>query len=133
MNIKKFGICVFAVFVTVMVSNFVIHQVLLKGIYGATPQLWRPEAEMAGHMCYMLAGQFLTALFFAWIFVHGYKGTGIMEGVRFGLLMGGFQTGGNLIMYAVQPYPCNLVCSWILCGFAQAILVGVVASLTYKK
>lgn len=133
MNMKKFIICVFAVFVTVLVTDFVIHQVLLKGMYAETASLWRPDTEIAGKMGYMFAGQFLVALFFAWIFIHGYKGTGIMEGVRFGLLMGGFELGHNMIMYAVAPYPCSVVCGWALAGFGQGVLVGVVASLTYKK
>lgn len=133
MNLKKFSICVVAVWVTVLVSDFVIHQVLLKNMYGATANLWRPEAEMAQHMPAMFGGQFIVALCLAWIFVHGYKGTGIKEGVRFGLLIGGLEMGKNLIMAAVAPYPCSLVGSWIAAGFVQAILVGCVASLAYKK
>ncbi len=132
MNYKKFAVCVVAVLVTVFVSNYIIHQLIMKSAYTATAALWRPEAEMQQYMCHMLAGQFLVSLFMTWIFVHGYKGKGIMEGVRFGLFLGGLNAGNNLIMHAVAPYTCALTCSWILLGFAQAILVGVVASLVYK-
>lgn len=132
MNMKKFSITVVAVLVVTMVTNFVIHQVLLKDMYAATASLWRPEAEMQGLMHYMLLGQLVTAIAFAWIFIHGYKGTGIMEGVRYGLLMGLFQAGGNMIMYVVAPYTCALVTAWTVAGFVQSVLVGVVASFTYK-
>jgi hypothetical protein len=133
MNKKKFAITFAAVLVTVFVSNFVIHQLWLKEAYLATASMWRPHAEFPNFMCYMFGGQALVALFFSWIFIHGYKGGGIKEGVRFGLLMGGFQTGGILINYAVSPLPCSLACSWIAAAFIQSVLVGVVASLTYKS
>lgn len=132
MNMKKLAMTVGAVFVTVLVSDFVIHQVFLKESYAATASLWRPEAEMKEHMAAMFGGQFIVALFLAWIFIHGYKGKGIMEGVRFGIFLGGLEMGKNFIMSAVAPYPCSLTCAWIAAGFAQMILVGVVASLVYK-
>ena len=121
-----------AVFFTVVVSDFLIHQVFLKSMYAASPNLWRPEAELQSHMPYMFLGQLAVAVFLSWIFVHGYKGKGIMEGIRFGFLIGGLEAGKNLIMYTVAPYPCALAASWIVAGFAQAILVGIVASLVYK-
>ena len=109
MNIKKFAVTVVAVFVTTLVSNFVIHQIILKSAYQATANLWRPETEMQAYMGSMFLGQFLVALFLAWIFVHGYKGKGWMEGIRFGFLVGGFEAGNNLIMCSVAPYPCSLI------------------------
>lgn len=132
MNYKKLGITTIAVFAAYWITNFLIHGVLLKNQYQETAHLWRPESEMQQYRVPMILGQFLTALFFSMIFVHGYKGKGPIEGVRYGLLMGGVFTAGNLIMYAVAPWPLNLVVAWSVASIAQSVLLGVICTFTYK-
>ena len=124
MNIKKLIILFVATFVAIFVTDFIIHGFLLKSMYMATQNLWRPEEEMHSLMAYMMAGKAVGALFFAWIFIHGYKGTGVGEGVRYGLLMAGFTAGCHLMMYSVQPYPMELILAWIGAGVVQYVAVG---------
>jgi hypothetical protein len=133
MNYKKLACCAVAVFVTFFITDYLVHGVLMKSTYQATQHLWRPEAEMGKFMPGMMLGKFLVALFFAWIFLHGYKGKGVMEGFRFGLLIGGYSAGGNLIMYAVAPYDCSITCSWIVAGLAQGVIGGIVATFAADK
>lgn len=123
---KKCTLSVIVLFVFIFIADFVFHGILMRDSYMATAQLWRPEAEMQSYMGYMLAGQFLIALFLASVFVHGYKGTGIKEGVKFGLLMGGLEAGKNFIMYAVAPYPMSLSLCWIGIAFVESILAGII-------
>lgn len=130
---KKCALATIAVFITIFITDFIFHGMIMKSMYEGTAHLWRPQADMQPFMPYMLSGQILIALFFTWIFSHGYKGKGAIEGVRYGLLMGGFQTGANLIMYAVTPYPFALTAAWIVFGFVQGMIAGVVAALVWKK
>lgn len=120
-------------FVLLFITDFIIHGKCLEDLYLATQSLWRSEADMESMMPTMMLGQLLMAVFFSWIFVHGYKGKGVLEGVRYGLLMGGFQAGGQLVMYAVAPYPLELTVSWIVAAFAQSVLLGVALSLIWGK
>lgn len=122
-----------AVFVTIWVTDFIIHGMLLKSMYAATAHLWRPEMAMKKYMGYMLLGQFTIAAAFTWIFSHGYKGKGWKEGVRYGLAVGAMAGGTNVIMYAVQPYPFSIVAAWVVFGCMQTALAGVVATKFYKK
>lgn len=133
MNKKKFAILSVVMVLYFFFTDFLIHGVLLKNLYMATANLWRPEAGMHDNMPLMLLGQALVAVFFSWIFVHGYKGKGWQEGVRYGLLLGGYNMANQLIMHVVSPYPVALTASWIGLGFAQAIGGGVLASFVYKK
>lgn len=133
MNYKKLACCFGAVFVAFFITDYLVHGVLLKSMYQATASLWRPEAEMGNYMAPMFSGKAILALFFAWIFLHGYKGKGLMEGVRFGLLMGGYCAGSNLIMYAVQPFTCALTCSWIIACFGQSVFAGIAATFAADK
>ncbi len=56
-----------------------------------------------------------------------------MEGVRFGIYIGLFYF---LVVsygtYAMFPIPYKVALSTFLVGFAQSIILGIVAALTYK-
>lgn len=132
-NFKSLLITMLAVFIYIFASDFIIHGLLLKSSYHATSELWRSESEMQSFMPWMLFGQLLIAKYFTLLFVKGYNGTGIMEGIRFGVLIGFFSVGAQCIQYAVMPMPLSLLFSWAGLGLIQAITGGVIASLIYKK
>lgn len=133
MNFKKLMICAVAVFVSMFILDSVIHGMILNNLYLETASLWRPKSEMHSYMGHMLLGQFIIAFFFSLIFAQGYRSTGIMEGVRYGLMMGGLKMGENFIMHAVAPYPTSLTLSWIVSTFLELVLLGIIASLVYGK
>jgi hypothetical protein len=122
-----------AVFATIWVTDFLIHGVLLKGMYANSAYLWRPEMVMKSYMGFMFFGQLVIAAAFTWIFSHGYKGKGWQEGVRYGVAVGAMAGGTNVIMYAVQPFPFSLVMAWVFLGMVQTSIAGVVATKVYKK
>jgi hypothetical protein len=80
-----------------------------------------------------MVGQFLTALFFVSIFAKGYEGKGVMEGVRYGVLVGFLFVAGYFTQYAVYPITSEILWAWCGTGLAQSIGGGVVVSLVYKK
>ncbi len=128
MNLKRLGITIITVFITILATDFLVHHVILKDLYMQTASLWRPEMDMSGMFPWIIMGQFFTALFFSIIFVHGYKGGGVAEGVRYGILIGGLNMGSQLIMYGVQPFPLSLTGAWIFFCFVQSMIAGVVAA-----
>ncbi len=132
-NCKSLAIAAAVMFVYIFLSDFLIHGFLLKDAYQATATLWRPEAEMHDHMCWMMIGKAMIAIFFTVLFAKGYEGTGMGEGVRFGLLIGLFSSGGCFLQYAVSPIPSSLMWSWIVLGLIQYIIGGIVVSMVYKK
>ena len=132
-NCKRLGVAFCAVFAVIFITDFILHGILLKNLYLQTAAAWRTEAEMQGHMVWMVLGQALTAFMGAWIFAKGYEGKGLGEGVRFGLLMGGFSSGHCLIQYSVSPVPCSLLGAWVIGTVVQMTLVGVVAAAVYRK
>lgn len=98
-----------------------------------TATLWRPESEMPLYMGHMFLGQFIISFFFSLIFAQGYRSSGVMEGVRYGIMLGGLEMGKNFIMHSVAPYPVSLTISWICFNFTQFVFVGIIASLVYGK
>lgn len=132
-NKKRFVLATIAVFVFIVLTNIVIHHFIMGSIYDATATLWRPKPEMGDYRVWLFLGQLIVAKFFTLIFIKGYEGKGWIEGVRFGLWMGLFCIGGNLIAYATQPMTCEIICMWSALGTLQFMGAGVVAALVYKR
>ena len=127
MSYLKLLFAIGIVFLTMWVTDSLIHGVLLKPAYTATAHFWRPEAEMRAHWPWMLAGQFLVAAAFTTLYAKAFAERACLKtAIGYALCMGLFHGGGNLIMYAVEPYPGVLVAKWILAGLAQSIVLGLV-------
>ncbi|MFQ5606882.1 MAG: hypothetical protein ACE5GA_02965, partial [Candidatus Zixiibacteriota bacterium] len=90
-----------AVFLYLFLIEFVFHGVIMSDTYQQSAHLLRPEAESSALMIWMALGFLILAFGFCYIFTIGYKGKGIIEGVRYGLYVGiAFSVSTNLINYA---------------------------------
>jgi hypothetical protein len=132
MNVKGFVTAVIAVFAFIFIYEWVFHGVLLAGLYESTPQLWRTREVMPDFMIWLTLGQIAVAIMFCFIFLKGYENKGVMEGVRYGALIGLLFIGPNLIFYAVQPLPAVLVVYWCIGGLLELILAGAILASIYK-
>jgi hypothetical protein len=133
MNIKSLVITIVVAFVTVWATDFLIHAVWLSATYGATKELWRPEAEMVTKMPWMFLGQFLVATAFTLNFAAYVAERRCLRGtLAYAACIGVLVGGGQIIMYAVQPFPGLLVAKWCLAYFLQMLLLGVVVHKVYK-
>lgn len=131
MNIKRFVLAVLAVFVTLQVTDFLVHSVILGSTYESLEGVWR--SDMMSKMWVMTLASLFLSHMFVFIFAKGYEGKGIIEGVRFGLIIGLLMTVvGMLSQYAVYPIPFSLTIKWIVFGLLQFVIAGIVASLIYK-
>ncbi len=132
MNTKRFLLAVVVVFIVHQALGYLIHQVLLMGLYEQTENLWRPAAEIKHGI--MILNGLIWAFLFVCIFAKGYEGKGLMEGIRYGFWIGllisipfAYDT------YAVMPIPYSLALSWFIYSTIQIIISGAVAALLYKK
>jgi len=133
MNTKKWIITSLAVFVAAQILEFIIHYLILGGAYEATSHIWRPEAEMSQMMWLMWLTGLVWSFFFVYIFTKGYEGRGIMEGVRFGFIIGiFFSFPMSLGNYVTMPIPFSLAIYWFVYGVIEIVILGVLASLFYK-
>lgn len=132
MNTKRFVPAILAVFTFVFFYEWILHGYFLAGLYENTPDLWRTKAEMPRYMIWLMLGQLIFTIMFCYIFLKGYENKGLMEGVRYGILIGLLFIGPNLIFYAVQPLPVNLVVYWCIGGLVETIIAGVILASIYK-
>ncbi len=135
MNIKSLAVSIVVVFVALTLTDLLIHGLWLSSLYGASAQLWRPEAEMgsAGYMAWLHGGQLLAAAAFTLLWAAGFAGTAKLGcSMKYGLTMGLFSQANTLITYAVTPLPAEIAVKWFFSGLLQALLLGIIVFYVYR-
>ena len=133
MNLKRYMLGSLVVFLVIFASEWLFHGVIMKSAYDAHLDLLRPQAEAGSYMPYMALGFLILAFGFSYIFVKGYEGRGVGEGVRFGLYAGiAFGVSTNLINFTVFPLPGSWVAAWCVGETIILMLAGAVLSAVYK-
>jgi hypothetical protein len=131
MNIKRFLAGGLAIFVIFQVCDFVIHSIILGDVYMSMMNVWRPD--MMSLMWIMYVSSFVFSFLMMYVFVKGYEGRGIPEGVRFGILIGLMTNGmGAFYQYAVYPLPFSLIMQWFGYGLVEFIIAGIAAAAIYR-
>ncbi len=128
MDMKKTLGAIVAAFVVYSGTSYLIHQVLLKGAYIASAEVWRSEDSMNHKMWVMFLAQFIFAVGAVLIYQRGVeKKSWIGQGIRFGILLSLIApVPGFMMDYYVLPVHHRLALHWILTGIAQAIVVALV-------
>jgi len=130
MTLRKYVMAVLVVFGFIFVFEWIYHGIFLSDYYEQTANFWRAQEDIVMPM--MVFGQMLFALMFVLIFTYGYQNKGMMEGVRYGALIGLFLVPNSLIFYAVMPLPEPLVVAWIIGGMVEMIFAGSIVGTVYK-
>jgi len=134
MNTKRWLLASVAVFVVIGALEFLIHGVLLSGLYQQTASVWRGETQMRQVMWIFWVGYLVFAPFFALIYVKGYeKGKpGLGQGFRYGLYAGAMLCVMNGFgWYVILPIPLALAFYWFLATLVEFIVAGIAAGLVY--
>lgn len=135
MNTKKLVVAVLAVFVFLSAYGYLVHGVLMKDMYEATKEFWRPQEAMHRLMGLVYAGNFLFAILFCFIYTKGIEGeSSATQGFRYGLWIGLLLYGPMTVAhYAYLPYPATLQLSWFASGVIGSIVAGTLTGVLYKK
>ena len=131
MNAKRFVLAAIVVFVVSQILEFLIHGVILASTYESLKDLWRPDME-SKMWIYPVIGA-IWSLLFVYIFVKGREGKGVMEGVRFGVVIGLF-VGIPMAYgaYAMIDIPYSLALQWWIYTLIECVILGVIAAAVYN-
>jgi len=131
MNIKRYFLAVIAVLATIVVTNIIIHSFILMDTYTSLKQIWRPD--MMNFIWIMYITDIILAFLFVYIFVKGYENKGMLEGIRFGFIMGllldGLSASGQFLVY---PIPFSLAAQWFIYGIIRFVILGIIVALVYR-
>jgi len=131
MNWPKLFITFVVIYIVGGILNYLIHGVLLMSTYEALAQLWRPDMDRL--MWLQFVTPLFTCFFFVYIFARGYEGRGIMEGVRFGLIIWAFMSIPFAYgQYMAYPLPYGLIWDWLIADLVTFLVFGILAAVIYK-
>lgn len=122
------SILVFAVHLTI---QYYEHMRFMRSSYAARPELMRVEG--IDIIVMNVAGSLIYSFLFCYIFVKGYEGRGVMEGVRFGVVIIAFLWFPKMIFeYANMNFPGSWPLFWFLFGAVSSVICGVICAFIYR-
>lgn len=130
MNIKRYLLSVFGVFITFEVLSYVINSLLLSDCYKELAPVWRKD------MMQLMWLMYLVDLFFSFFFVLIYTrwskkfnvGSGLLFGLLTGLMM---NTTSTIYQWIIYPLTNHLMVLWIVLGLIQFLICGMVMGKIY--
>ena len=132
MNSKMFAQAALAAFVFVFVFEFVVHGVLLKGMYLETAHLWRSEAD--SKMQFILMGQIVFSGVTAFLFTKICDTDFFKDNrLRYGLLLGLVLASPTIASYSYMPVPFALWLSWVGAETVKGLGAGIAIAIVYKS
>jgi hypothetical protein len=127
---KKLVLAIVVTYIVLMGTNYLIHNIWLMPYYNATPFSHRPTAEMMHRFWVMAIGQFLYAALFAFIYRRGAeKKPWAAQGIRYAIVMTLFTViPYSLSNYVVYDVHYQLAIRWMVAGFVQLVLLGLIVA-----
>lgn len=133
MNCKRLIIASLVIFVLVNAIDYAVNTYILASIYESPElkKLWRPDMMSKMWIGYVFS--LLTSLLFTYIFVKGYEAKGLLEGVRFGILIALFVViPMSHSFYVVLPIPYSLALQWCIYGTIEMLVAGILVAAIYR-
>lgn len=120
-----------AAFVFVFLFEFVVHGFLMKGLYEATMNVWRPQAE--SNMAVMLLSQFLFAMAVAFFYPIVGPDKECKKAVPFGFGLGLVMAMPQIASYSYLPIPLSISLFWALASFVKALGSSFIVSKVFNR
>ena len=134
MNFPRIALAAVAAWIVSLAVGFLVNDFLLADILSANQAAMRPEAELTARLPVGFVFLLLAFFAFAYAFAKGYEGTdGVMQGVRFGVLVGIIVLGSaNIWQWVVYPINGTMAIVLIVNSIAEMALYGAVVGAIYK-
>jgi len=130
--LKRILLATVAIFVVWEVLDFVIHGLILREAYAASPGLWRPMADMKMGLMYIVGA--IAAFCFAGVYGWLVRPKSLNAALKFGLLFG---VGAGVSMgygsFAVMPIPYVMAFTWFAGTLVQALMGSLLAGLIIRE
>jgi hypothetical protein len=134
MNFGRIAAAAVVAWIVSLGVGFVVNDVLLAGIAAANVSVMRPEAQLMANLpigfAFLLVGFFA----FAYAYAKGYEGgNGVVEGIRFGVLVALIVTGFGLIwQYVMFPITPAYAAAIIIDSILELALYGAIVGAIYQ-
>ena len=134
MNFGRVAAAAVVAWVVSIACGFFVQEVLFAGLFAANASAFRPEAQMMANVPIGIAATLLGFFAFAYMYAKGYEGgSGVMEGIRFGLLIGVVVNAFGIVWFWVMtPIDGTLGVAMLLDSLVEPMLYGAIVGAIYK-
>jgi hypothetical protein len=134
MNYGRLALAAVVAWIVDFAYGYVVFGVMLANQFAAYPAVYRPMDAVMGQLPLLAVGSLVGMFVLAYIYAKGYEGgSGVAEGVRFGILVGLFLVTyvgvGNYVMMNVGR---RFAAVTSLAGLVEFIIDGAVLGALYK-
>jgi len=115
------------------IYGFVVYGNIISGEFARYPAIYRSTETQTAYLPVMFLGLFFAMLVATYLYAKGYEGgSGVQEGMRFGVLIGlltvGYVAGVN---YAIMNIGMRMAAAYALAGLVEWVVVGMVMGFIY--
>ena len=133
MNYGRLALAAAAATVVDGVYGFVVYGNILSGEFARYPAIYRSSKTQTQYLPLMFVGILFAMLVASYLYAKGYEGgSGLQEGMRFGVLVGlvmvGYVAGVN---YATMNIGKRLAAYYALAGLVEWVVVGMAIGFVY--
>jgi hypothetical protein len=134
MNYGRLGLAAIAAWIVDAVYGFIVYGTVLSNEFGRYPGIYRPAQSQGAYMPILFVGILVAMLVASYIYAKGYEGgSGVQEGMRFGVLIGLLVLGYvGIVNYAILNIGRRLAGSLAVAGLVEWTLAGIVIGAVYK-
>jgi hypothetical protein len=134
MNFGRIAAAAVVAWIVSLPVGFFVNTVLLADIYAANQSALRPEAEMNASLPLGFAFLLIGFFAFAYAYAKGYEGgNGVMEGIRFGVVVAVMLAGFGLIwQYILFPVNATYAAAIIIDSIVEFSIYGAIVGAIYK-
>jgi hypothetical protein len=134
MNYGRLALAAIAAWVVDAVYGFVVYGTVLSSEFGRYPGVYRPNDVAPGYLPVLFLGILLAMFVASYIYAKGYEGgSGLQEGMRFGVLVGLLVVGYTCIVnYAILNIGRRLAGSVAIAALVEWTIAGIVIGTIYK-
>ena len=130
---KRFWMALVACYIVSHVIGYLVHEVWLQPTYESLAAIFRAKESMDKLLWQMFVASAIAVFAFCYIFTKGYEGKGVMEGVRYGVLIALLLAiPGAMMAHWVYPVPASLAIKWAIADSVHWVVLGAVAAAIYK-
>jgi hypothetical protein len=135
MSWKKTVVAFALIFVLTAATNFLIHAILLQGVYQQNAGLMRTPQDGAAHAPFLLVAFFFFSVAFVWLYPASKAGVSwVRQGLRYGIAVWLIVTVSRyFIYYAIQPWPFSTVLLQLAYELVATLLMGEVLAFVAKN
>jgi len=134
MNYGRLALAVVGGFIADAVFGFLVYGMLLAHQFEEFPAVYRPMATQGKYMPILFAGILIAMAAAAYIYAKGYEGgSGMAEGVRFGMCLGVFAAGyAAIVGYSLTNINHELGLHLTIANFFEWTINGTVIGVIYR-